>query len=59
MYVNHHSITAKTICHIQDFDVSIIKLVGCTQMLYLMVKNIEKMFLAYIELAKYIFFAKK
>ena len=47
-----YSITAKSIWHIQDFDIALLKFDGCIQILYLMVKNIENMFLAYTVLVK-------
>ena len=54
-----HSITAKAICYIKDFDISIGKFVAYTQMLHFMIKCMENVFLTHIELAKYIFFDKK
>ena len=55
----NYSITANTICSIEDFDISIVKIVGYSQMLYFTINFMKKRFLAYIELARYIFFGKK
>ena len=53
-----HSITAKSICHIRVFDISIIELVGPTQMLHFMIKHNEKKFKAFLVLANSFFFGK-
>ena len=53
-----HSITAKAICYIQDFDISIVKFVAYTQMLHFMIKCMENVFLTYIEIVKCYYFYK-